>query len=117
MMAHAFNPRTQEAETGGSLWVRGQPGLQSEFQDSWSYREKASLRKTTITSITTTTTHLQNSSSSYTETINLNADSQYIYPLPLVIVFGLWRAPSQRQRGEGMIWRTLGRGTSKGRNI
>ena len=27
-MAHTFNPSTQEAEAGGSLWVRGQPGLQ-----------------------------------------------------------------------------------------
>ena len=25
---HAFNPSTREAETGGSLRVRGQPGLQ-----------------------------------------------------------------------------------------
>jgi hypothetical protein len=27
---HSFNPSTQEAEAGWSLWVRGQPGLQSE---------------------------------------------------------------------------------------
>ena len=26
--AHAFNPSTREAEAGGSLWVRGQSGLQ-----------------------------------------------------------------------------------------
>jgi hypothetical protein len=32
-MAHAFNPSTREAETGGSLSVGSQPGLQSEFQD------------------------------------------------------------------------------------
>ena len=32
-MAHAFNPSTWEAEAGG-FRVRGQPGLQSEFQDS-----------------------------------------------------------------------------------
>jgi hypothetical protein len=30
----AFNPDTLEAEAGGSLWVLGQPDLQSEFQDS-----------------------------------------------------------------------------------
>jgi hypothetical protein len=30
VVAHAFNPSTWEAEAGG---VRGQPGLQSEFQD------------------------------------------------------------------------------------
>ena len=28
MVALAFNPRTREAEAGGSLWNRGQPGLQ-----------------------------------------------------------------------------------------
>jgi hypothetical protein len=33
-MAHAFNPSTQETEAGGSLRVRNQPGLHSEFQDS-----------------------------------------------------------------------------------
>ena len=28
MVPHTFNPSTQEAEAGGSLWVWGQPGLQ-----------------------------------------------------------------------------------------
>jgi hypothetical protein len=28
------------------FWVRGQPGLQSEFQDSQSYTEKRCLEKT-----------------------------------------------------------------------
>jgi hypothetical protein len=28
------------------LWVRGQPGLQSEFQDSQGYTEKPCLEKT-----------------------------------------------------------------------
>ena len=28
IVVHTFNPSTQEAEAGGSLWVRGQPGLQ-----------------------------------------------------------------------------------------
>ena len=32
MVAHAFNPSTPEAETGGSLGVRGQPGLQELVQ-------------------------------------------------------------------------------------
>ena len=34
MVAHAFNPSTQEAEAGDTQWVQGQPGLQSEFQNS-----------------------------------------------------------------------------------
>jgi hypothetical protein len=38
---HAFNPSTQ-AEAGG---FRGQPGLQSEFQDSLGYTEKPCLEK------------------------------------------------------------------------
>lgn len=29
----AYNPSTLEAVAGGSLWVLGHPGLQSEFQD------------------------------------------------------------------------------------
>jgi hypothetical protein len=48
VVAHAFNPSTWEAEAGGSLadlWVKGQPGLQSEFQDSQGYTEKPCLRK------------------------------------------------------------------------
>jgi hypothetical protein len=43
VVAHAFNPSTQEAETG--LWVWGQSGLQSEFQDSQGYTEKPCLKK------------------------------------------------------------------------
>jgi hypothetical protein len=38
-MVHAFNPSTWEAEAGG-FWVWGQPGLQSEFQDSQGYTVK-----------------------------------------------------------------------------
>jgi hypothetical protein len=41
-MAHAFNPRTQEAEAGTSLF-QGQPGLQSEFQDRQGYTERLCL--------------------------------------------------------------------------
>jgi hypothetical protein len=40
----ACNPNTWEAEAG-SFWVRGQPGLQSEFQDSQGYTEKPCLKK------------------------------------------------------------------------
>jgi hypothetical protein len=60
-VAHAFNPSTREAEAEGQrgrgaereaerqrqvdFWVRGQPGLQSEFQDSQGYTEKPCLEK------------------------------------------------------------------------
>jgi len=37
LVAHIFNPSTQEVETGKSLWVWGQPALHSECQDSQSY--------------------------------------------------------------------------------
>jgi hypothetical protein len=42
VVAHAFNSSTWEAEAGG---FRGQPGLQSEFQDSQGYIEKPCLKK------------------------------------------------------------------------
>ena len=44
MVVHAFNPSTWEAEAV-DFWVRGQPGLQSEFQDSKGYTEKTCLEK------------------------------------------------------------------------
>ena len=44
MVVHAFDPSTQEAEQA-DLWVQGQPGLQSEFQDSQDYTEKPCLEK------------------------------------------------------------------------
>ena len=44
MVAHAFNPSTWEAEAGG-FRVQGQPGLQSEFQESQGYKEKPCLEK------------------------------------------------------------------------
>ena len=34
MVVHAFKARTQETEAGISLWVHGQPGLQSSRTDS-----------------------------------------------------------------------------------
>ena len=43
-VVHAFNPSIQDAETGGSLWVQGQPGLQSQFQDSPGYTKKSCLK-------------------------------------------------------------------------
>ena len=46
MVAHAFSPSTWEAEAG-DFWVRGQPGLQGEFQNSQGYAEKPCLKKQT----------------------------------------------------------------------
>ena len=45
VVVHIFNPSTQETEAGGSLWVQGQPGLQSELLDSQGYAEKSCPRK------------------------------------------------------------------------
>ena len=45
VVAHAFNPNTWEAEAGRSLWVGGQPGLQSKFQNSQDYIEKHCLEE------------------------------------------------------------------------
>ena len=39
----SFNPRTWEAEAGRSLWVQGQPGLPSAFQNSQGCTEKLCL--------------------------------------------------------------------------
>jgi hypothetical protein len=44
VVALAFNPSTQEAEQV-DFWVQGQPGLQSEFQNSQGYTEKSCLEK------------------------------------------------------------------------
>ena len=44
VVAHTFNPSTWEAEAGRFL-SRGQPGLQSKFQDSQGYTEKSCLEK------------------------------------------------------------------------
>ena len=48
-MAHAFSPNTRrqrQRQRQVDFWVPGQPGLQSEFQDSQGYTEKPCLRKT-----------------------------------------------------------------------
>jgi hypothetical protein len=43
---HGFNPSTLEAEAGGPLLIRGQLGLQSEFQESQGYyTEKPCLKQ------------------------------------------------------------------------
>jgi hypothetical protein len=39
VVTHAFNASTWEAEVQADFWVLGQPGLQSEFQDSQGYTE------------------------------------------------------------------------------
>lgn len=43
MAAHAFNQNTWRQNTGGYLWVRGQPDLQREFQNSRGCTEKLCL--------------------------------------------------------------------------
>jgi hypothetical protein len=45
VVAHAFNLSTWEAEAG--RFLRGQPDLQSEFQDSQGYIEKPCLENKT----------------------------------------------------------------------
>jgi hypothetical protein len=42
MVVHTFNPSTWE-QRQADFSVRGQPGLQSEFQDSQGYTEKPCL--------------------------------------------------------------------------
>jgi hypothetical protein len=44
MVVHAFNPALGR-QRQANFWVRGQPGLQSEFQDNQGYTEKPCLRK------------------------------------------------------------------------
>ena len=44
MTIHTFDPSTQKAEQV-DLWVRGQPGLQSKFQDSQATQRTLCLKK------------------------------------------------------------------------
>jgi hypothetical protein len=44
VVAHAFNPSNRR-QRQVDFWVRGQSGLQSEFQDSQGYTEKPFLKK------------------------------------------------------------------------
>jgi hypothetical protein len=46
VVAHAFNPRTLEAEAGGSLSEASLVYIQREFQNSQSYTKKPCLRIT-----------------------------------------------------------------------
>ena len=46
LVVHTFNPCPWEAEAGRPLLVGGQPGLQSDFQDSDSYIVRPCLVKT-----------------------------------------------------------------------
>jgi hypothetical protein len=43
VVACTFNSIGRQRQAG--FWVRGQPGLQSEFQDSQGYTEKPCLKK------------------------------------------------------------------------
>jgi ABC-type oligopeptide transport system substrate-binding subunit len=55
VVAHTFNPITQEAGAGGSLAVPSQPGLQSESQDGWGYTETLSQKSKQVNKQTITT--------------------------------------------------------------
>jgi hypothetical protein len=44
MVVQTFNPALKR-QRQVDLWVQGQPGLQSEFQDSQGYTEKFCLKK------------------------------------------------------------------------
>lgn len=46
MGMNAFDPNTQETETGGALLVQGQLGIQSEYQASQGYGERSCQNKT-----------------------------------------------------------------------
>lgn len=46
MVEFAFNPSSLEARQ--VLWIGGQPGLWSEFQDSWGDTEKLSQKQNQI---------------------------------------------------------------------
>jgi hypothetical protein len=41
---HAFSPSTQVAEVDWCTWIKGQCGLQSEFQDNQDYTKKPCLK-------------------------------------------------------------------------
>lgn len=47
MVMHAFDPSTWKADKAGRSLSSGQPGLQSEFQDSQVYTEKPCLQTKT----------------------------------------------------------------------
>lgn len=51
MMAHTFNPSTQEVETRGFLWFWGQSGLYNKFQGSYDYINSPCLKQTNKHSI------------------------------------------------------------------
>ena len=47
MVLCVFDPSTQEAEADGPLWIWGQSGLHSDFQDSQSYIVRLYLEEKT----------------------------------------------------------------------
>ena len=44
MVAHTFNPSTQEAETDKSLWIQGQSDLQIEFLEQERLQKSPDLK-------------------------------------------------------------------------
>jgi hypothetical protein len=55
---HTFNLSTWEAEADGSLGVQGQPGLQSEFQNSQGNTEKPCIPRCSPSSISMQHVHV-----------------------------------------------------------
>lgn len=45
MVMYAFNPMTQKAGVGASLWIQGQPGVHGYFKDSQGYIVEPCLNK------------------------------------------------------------------------
>lgn len=48
MVVHTFNPNTEEAETGRSLWDQGQSAGHSEFQARMGFMMRYYLKKKKI---------------------------------------------------------------------
>lgn len=45
VVVHVFNSSTEDAEAGGALQIKGQPGLHGMFQDNQGYIVKTFLRE------------------------------------------------------------------------
>ena len=75
--AQTLNPSTYYADIGRSLWVRGQPGVHSEFQDSQGNVERPSLKPLYTLSHAHVRNKLSLSVSNYETIRNWNSLSNY----------------------------------------